>query len=116
MRCLVAAAMLLTASVAAESQDYIPDRYIVTLQTGVSPELFGSLVNVHNDATVIHTYTSAVRGFSGEFSDDVANALDHHPFVHDHDPLYSDPKPRDLLPSRDRLTPSKMCRCFANVD
>lgn len=66
---------------AAESPRYVPDRYIVTLRDGVSPKLFGALVNAHEDATVIHTYDSAVRGFAGEFSDEVANGLDDHPFV-----------------------------------
>ena len=70
-----------TRFVAAENQDYIPDRYIVTLRNGVSPELFGSMVNTHSDATVIHTYSSAIRGFSGAFSDEVAGDLDDHPFV-----------------------------------
>ncbi len=70
-----------TGFVAAENQDYIPDRYIVTLRNGVSPELFGSMVNTHSDATVIHTYSSAISGFSGAFSDEVAGDLDDHPFV-----------------------------------
>ena len=70
-----------TRSAAAESPRYIPNRYIVTLRDGVSPDLFGSLLNTHRDATVIHTYSSAVRGFAGAFSDDVADGLDHHPFV-----------------------------------
>ena len=64
-----------TGLVAAEDQDYIPDRYIVTLRNGVSPELFGSMVNTHSDATVIHTYSNAISGFSGAFSDEVAGVL-----------------------------------------
>ncbi|MCI0778218.1 MAG: S8 family serine peptidase, partial [Chloroflexi bacterium] len=67
--------------VAAESPTYIPNRYIVTLRDGVSPRLFASLLNIHKDATVIHTYSSAVRGFAGAFSDDIADGLDDHPFV-----------------------------------
>ena len=70
-----------TRSVAAESPRNLPHRYIVTLRDGVSPELFGSLLNTHKDATVIRTYGSAVRGFAGSFSDRVADALDGHPFV-----------------------------------
>ena len=70
-----------TSPVAAESPTYIPNRYIVTLRDGVSPRLFASLLNIHKDATVIHTYSSAVRGFAGAFSDDIADGLDDHPFV-----------------------------------
>ncbi len=96
-----------TRVVAAKSPGYIPNRYIVTLRDGVSPELFGSLLNTRKDATVVHTYDSAVRGFAGAFSDEIAEGLDDHPFV-------TSIEPDRLVTVADQALPSGITRVGAD--
>ena len=65
----------------ADDDEIVPNRYIVTMRDGVQADGYATLLNLRQDAIVIHTYHDAMQGFAGAFSPDVIEALLDDPYV-----------------------------------
>ncbi len=64
-----------------ESDQPIPNRFIITMQDGVQPDGYAIVYGLRRDAIVLHRYHDAVQGFAGAFSPDVIAALERDPLI-----------------------------------